>query len=71
MSEPRWLLDSLGAIMVAISTYCSLQLLLSRRPRRRVQMDINVAHVAMGVGMAGMLVPSLTSLPTRLWEDSA
>ena len=36
--------------------------------RRRINVDVNVAHVTMGVAMAGMLVPALTTLPTGLWE---
>jgi len=54
--------------MVAVSTYCSARLLLARHMRRRINVDINIAHVSMGVAMAGMLVPALTTLPTGLWE---
>ncbi len=54
--------------MIAVSLYCSVRLLASRALRRRINIDVNVAHVTMGVAMAGMLVPALTTLPTGLWE---
>lgn len=31
-------------------------------------MDVNVSHVAMGLGMAGMLVPRLNLLPDGVWD---
>jgi hypothetical protein len=54
--------------MIAISIYCSVRLLASRRLHRRINVDVNIGHVAMGVAMAGMLVPALRTLPTGLWE---
>ncbi|HLN43949.1 MAG TPA: DUF5134 domain-containing protein [Acidimicrobiales bacterium] len=54
--------------MIAVSIYCSVRLLASRALRRRINVDVNVAHVTMGVAMAGMLVPALTTLPTGVWE---
>jgi len=54
--------------MITVSIYCSVRLLASRRLRRQINVDVNVAHVTMGVAMAGMLVPALTTLPTELWE---
>jgi hypothetical protein len=54
--------------MIAVSIYCSVRLITSRALRRRINVDVNVAHVTMGVAMAGMLVPALTTLPTGVWE---
>ena len=54
--------------MIAVSIYCSVRLLASHALRRRINVDVNVAHVTMGVAMAGMLVPALTTLPTGVWE---
>ncbi len=68
MQGPGWVPDSFAGVMIAVSIYCSVRLLASRRLRRRINVDINVAHVTMGVAMAGMLVPALTTLPTGLWE---
>lgn len=68
MQVPAWLPDSFAGLMIAVSIYCSVVLLTSRRLARRINLDINIAHVTMGVAMAGMLVPTLTTLPTGLWE---
>ncbi len=66
--QPQWLPDTFAGVMIAVSIYCSVRLLTSRRLRRRINVDVNIAHVTMGVAMAGMLVPALTILPTGLWE---
>jgi hypothetical protein len=66
--QPDWLPDSFAGVMIAVSIYCSIRLLAARRLRRRINVDVNIGHVAMGVGMAGMLVPALQVLPTGLWE---
>lgn len=66
--QPDWLPDSFAGLMIAVSIYCSVRLLASRALRRRINVDVNVAHVTMGVAMAGMLVPALATLPTGLWE---
>jgi len=68
MQVPGWLPDSFAGLMIAVSIYCSVVLLTYRRTDRRINLDINIAHVTMGVAMAGMLVPTLTTLPTGLWE---
>ncbi len=65
---PGWVPESFAGLMIAVSIYCSVRLLASRALRRRINVDVNVAHVTMGVAMAGMLVPALTTLPTGLWE---
>jgi len=54
--------------MIAVSIYCAVRLLTSRAFRRQINVDVNVAHVTMGVAMAGMLVPALTTLPMGVWE---
>jgi hypothetical protein len=66
--QPLWLPDSFAGVMIAVSIYCSVRLLAARRLRRRISVDVNIGHVAMGVAMAGMLVPALQVLPTGLWE---
>ncbi len=68
MQSPGWVPESFAALMIAVSLYCAIRLLTSRALRRRINVDVNVAHVTMGVAMAGMLVPALTTLPTGLWE---
>jgi hypothetical protein len=44
--------------MVAVSLYCIGRLVVARRWDRQNHADVNVSHVLMGAGMAGMLVPA-------------
>jgi hypothetical protein len=67
MGGPSWLADTLAGVMLATSAYCVLRLLLAWRWKRSMHDDINLAHVAMGVAMAGMLVASLRTLPSGWW----
>ena len=68
MVQPTWLADILAGIMLGTSTYCLARLVAARRWRRTVHRDTNVAHLADGVAMAGMLVGALRTLPTGAWE---
>jgi len=54
--------------MVAVSLYCVAWLVVARRRSHPKHVDVNVAHVAMGLAMAGMLVPRLNVVPDGLWE---
>src|ERR1700691_3135444 len=54
--------------MVGVSLYCVAWLIAARRQGRQNHMDVNVSHVAMGLAMAGMLVPRLKVLPDGAWE---
>jgi hypothetical protein len=71
---PSWLLDLLAAIMLAISAASAARILarplLAGRPWRLVRTgtDVDLANAAMGVAMAGMFVPGLTTLPRAAWE---
>ena len=68
MPRPTWLAYSFGVIMVAVSLYCVAWLIVARRRNHQKHVDVNVAHVAMGLAMAGMLVPRLNVVPEGLWE---
>ena len=68
MVQPTWLADILAGIMLGTSTYCLARLVAARRWRRTVHRDTNVAHLADGVAMSGMLVGALRTLPTGAWE---
>ncbi len=68
MATPGWLLYSLAAVMLGISGYCASRLLAAHLWRRQISVDVNLAHVAMGVVMAGMLTPSLAFLSAPVWE---
>jgi len=65
---PSGVPDLFAGVMAAVSLYCGLRLVAARRWHRRIRVDVNVAHVTMGVAMAGMLVPALTTLPPGWWE---
>lgn len=68
MSEPTWLLDFFAAVMLAVSAYCATRLVAVRRLHRTIHIDVNVAHVVMGVAMAGMFAPALNLLGDTAWE---
>jgi hypothetical protein len=66
--HPTWLAYSFAVVMVGVSLYCVAWLIAARRQGRQNHTDVNVSHVAMGVGMAGMLVPRLKVLPDGAWD---
>ncbi len=68
MAQPTWLAYSFAVVMVVVSLYCVGWLVAARRRSRPNHMDVNISHVAMGLAMAGMLVPRLKVLPDGAWE---
>lgn len=68
MSDPTWILDFFASVMLAVSAYCATRLAVVRRLHRTLHGDVNVAHVVMGVAMAGMLAPALNLLGNTAWE---
>lgn len=66
--RPTWLVDGLAGVMLLTAAYCVGRLVVARLFDRGTHLDVDVAHVAMGVAMAGMLVPSLRSLSPGIWE---
>jgi len=62
------LAHALAALMIAVSLYCAGRLAVARARRRITERDADLAHVAMGVAMAGMLVPRLNPLWDGAWE---
>jgi hypothetical protein len=68
VSDPTWLFDFFAAVMLAVSVYCATRLGVVQRLHRTLHVDVNVAHVVMGVAMAGMLVPGLNPLGATAWE---
>jgi hypothetical protein len=65
---PSWLACTLAAVMIVIAVYCAGRLVVSRLSRRETEADADAVHVAMGVAMAGMLLPWLSPLPSTAWE---
>jgi hypothetical protein len=68
VTGPSWLTGTFAAAMLVIALYCAARLALSRLWRRETEFDADGMHVAMGVAMAGMLVPQLNPLPGSTWE---
>jgi hypothetical protein len=63
-----WLAYGIAVLMVTISIYCVLRIVLAAPMGRRNHHDINVAHLLMGLAMAGMFVPRWRVLPVGVWE---
>ncbi|MGB6162906.1 MAG: DUF5134 domain-containing protein [Pseudonocardiaceae bacterium] len=68
MGGPSWLADILAVIMLGVAVYCAIRLVLGPVLHRRVERDIDLVHVGMGVAMAGMLVPGLNPWAGHLWD---
>src|ERR1700730_18643177 len=68
VTGPSWLAVAFAAVMIGIALYCAGRLALSRLRRRETEFDADGLHVAMGVAMAGMLVPRLSPPPGSRWE---
>jgi hypothetical protein len=67
MGGPAWPADLLAAITLVISGYCLGRLVVWRMRRRPTDVDVDLVHGAMGVGMAAMLVPGLSPVPNVTW----
>ena len=68
MGGPAWLTAIFAAASLAVAIYCAGRLVVARRAHRPTELDTDGAHVIMGVAMAGMLVSSLRTLPSAIWE---
>lgn len=70
MTIPAWILDGFAAVMLAVAA-ASAARLAARRPWHRgsgaAVADIDVAHLLMGIAMAGTLKASLRTLPDGAW----
>jgi hypothetical protein len=64
----REVLAALAAVMIAIAIYCAGRLAAARLWRRSTEVDADAVHAAMGVAMAGVLLPGLSPLPGMVWE---
>jgi Domain of unknown function (DUF5134) len=65
--HPGVITDLLAVLMLSVAVYCIGRLVLSLRSRWTTQRETDAVHTVMGVSMAGMLVPSLSALPSGLW----
>ena len=65
---PAWILDIFAAIMLVVAAVSAARLAAARpwRPGGVVT-DTDISHLLMGIAMAGMLAPGLTTLPNGAW----
>jgi len=65
---PAWILDIFAAIMLAVAAISAARLVAARPWQHGgVVTDTDISHLLMGIAMAGMLAPSLTTLPNDAW----
>jgi hypothetical protein len=67
MDEPAWLADLVAVVMLVTAAYCLGRVVVSRARRRPTDLDVDGVHGIMGIGMAAMLVPSLSPVPIVTW----
>jgi hypothetical protein len=65
---PAWILDVFAAIMLVVAAVSAARLVAARpwQPGAIIT-DTDISHLLMGIAMAGMLAPSLTTLPNAAW----
>jgi hypothetical protein len=66
---PAWILGIFAAVMLIVSAVSAGRLVVEWpwRPDAR-RPDVDIAHVLMGISMAGMLTGGLRTLPATAWE---
>ncbi len=67
-ANPAWLYYLFGSMMLAVAAYSVVLLAATVGTRRPAGWDVAVAHVFMGVAMAGMFVTAWAFGPSGLWE---
>jgi Domain of unknown function (DUF5134) len=68
VSSPSWLGYLLAASMIVTAVYCVSRLAVAGLWGRPTEPAVDIVHVLMGVAMAGVLVPRLSTLPDGAWE---
>jgi hypothetical protein len=68
MGTPSWLYYLFALLMLAVAGYGLALLVFSVSGRHHSGRDVDVAHVAMGVSMAGMFVSKWAFGPSAMWE---
>lgn len=65
--SPAWLLDIPAALMLLVAAVSAARLAICSPPRGAHGADADIAHLLMGIAMAGMLAPGVTTLPPFAW----
>jgi hypothetical protein len=66
VTGPTWLADSLAVVMAVMALYCASRIVTARRRGQRTEPDVDLVHVAMGGGMAYLLLRTPDWQLTRL-----
>jgi hypothetical protein len=64
VASPTWLPHALAVVMLSTAIYCAGRVIYGWARRRRTEHLVDGMHVAMGVAMAGMLVPAFGTFAT-------
>ncbi len=67
MVQPSWLAGIFAVAMVAVVVYSAARLVAGYAWHLRIERDVEIAHGAMGLSMAGMLERNLTLIPGSAW----
>jgi len=67
MMGPSWLLGAFAAVMLAVAAVSAGRLVAARVSGQLADPDIDGTYILMGIAMAGMLTPSLSTLPSAVW----
>jgi hypothetical protein len=67
VSAPGWLNVALAAVMLAVAACCAVRLAIWLLRGRAAEPEADGLHLAMGVAMAGMLVPGLSAVRGTAW----
>ena len=65
---PSWLYYLFAVAMLAVAAYGLVLLAVSVATRRTAGWDVDIAHIFMGVSMAGMFVADWAFGPSAIWE---
>lgn len=65
---PSWLYHLFALAMLVVAAYCLTLLAFSLKERRLSGWDVDLAHVVMGVAMAGMFITSWAFGPAWAWQ---
>jgi len=68
METPSWLYYVSAVAMLSVAAYSATLLGLSLTTSDRAGRDVDVAHLAMGIAMAGMFIATWAFWPAWLWE---
>src|ERR1700722_8931075 len=68
MGTPIWLYYLFATVMLAVAAYSVGLLVFSITGRHHAGRDVDIAHIFMGISMAGMFVANWAFGPSAIWE---